>query len=205
MGTSSDWPSTRETLIAQLQAEPGGPAWDLFAEVYVPLIYRFCRRRGIQDADAQDVTNSVFIAVRQGLPGLAFDPARGRFRGWLGTVTRNEVLRNHRRSRRAGQPAGSAAADWAGAEENDASWIVAFNSHVCQTALKRIRPNFEATTWCAFELVWMHGQTPADVAARFEKSPAWVHQVKFRVLQRLEREVRFLAADIPAFAKDCAG
>ncbi|MDZ4686913.1 MAG: sigma-70 family RNA polymerase sigma factor [Planctomycetaceae bacterium] len=205
MGTSSDWPSTHETLIEQLQAEPGGPAWDLFAEVYVPLIYRFCRRRGLQDADAQDVTNSVFIAVRKGLPRLAYDPAVGKFRGWLGTVTRNELMRDQRRSKRAGQPTEFVAAGWADMEENDAGWIVAFNSHVCQAALERIRPDFEALTWRAFEQVWMQDQTPADVAARFEKSRAWVHQVKFRVLQRLEKEVRFLAADIPAFAKDCAG
>ena len=195
-----EWPSTRETLIGRLREEGRDPEWDLFVEVYGPLIFRFCRRRGVQDADARDVTQNVFLAVRRGIKRFHYDPARGKFRSWLGTVAAREVMRHQKDARRAGQPAaGPVARD---AVEHDATWIVEFNSHVYQTALERIRPRFDPHTWQAFELLWLKDLAPAEVARKFKKTPDWVYQVKFRVLRRLEDEVRFLTADIASFSKD---
>jgi RNA polymerase sigma-70 factor, ECF subfamily len=205
MAHVQDWPSTRETLIVRLQEQSGGPAWDLFAEVYVPLIYRFCRRRGVQDADAHDVTQSVFLLVRKGIQTLAFDPAKGKFRSWLGTVSVREIMRHKQRSDRAGRPTAAATDGLHDSGENDAGWIVAFNSHVCQAALDRIRPEFDDKVWSAFGLLWGDDVRPAEVAERMQASPAWVYQVKYRVLKRLEREVRFLTADMPAFARESGG
>ncbi|HUQ72707.1 MAG TPA: sigma-70 family RNA polymerase sigma factor, partial [Planctomycetaceae bacterium] len=192
MATSNDWPSTRESLIEQMQAEPNGPAWGLFAEVYVPLIYRFCRRRGFQDADANDVTNNVFLAVHRGFRTFRYDPERGRFRGWLGTVTRNELTRLK-------PPKNPLPPDL---PDFDADWIVACNTHLLQLALERIRPEFSELTWQAFDLVWLQSHKAAAVAAQLGRSSHWVHQAQFRVLRRLEREVRFLMDDMPGFDRD---
>src|SRR5262249_43309109 len=48
-----------------------------------PLVYRYGRRRGLQDADASDLTQDVPRAVSGGSGKLEYDPARGSFRGWL--------------------------------------------------------------------------------------------------------------------------
>lgn len=198
MVKSHEWPSTRETLIGRLRDEGRDPDWDLFVEVYGPLIFRFCRRRGVQDADARDVTQNVFLAVRRGIKRFHYDPQRGKFRSWLGTIAAREVVRHEKNTRRAGQAAAQAARH---AVEHDATWIVEFNSHVYQTALDRIRPRFDSTTWQAFELLWKQDKSAADVARKFRKTPDWVYQVKFRVLRRLEEEVKFLTADIASFSK----
>jgi RNA polymerase sigma-70 factor (ECF subfamily) len=176
-----EWPSTRETLIGRLREEGREPDWDLFVEVYGPLIFRFCRRRSVQDADARDVTQNVFLAVRRGIKRFHYDPERGKFRSWLGTVAAREITRHQKDARRAGQPTASPAP----AAEHDATWIVEFNSHVYQWALDRIRPRFDESTWQAFELLWLKDHSAAEVARKFKKTPDWVYQVKFRVLRRL--------------------
>jgi RNA polymerase sigma factor (sigma-70 family) len=202
MGTPSDWPSTRETLIGRLQEQTGGPPWDLFVEVYGPLLYRFCRRRGVQDADARDVTQNVFLAVRRGIKRFTYDPARAKFRSWLGTIAAREIIRYQREAERAGEPNAAATDGAVQPLENDAAWIVEFNSHVCDAALERIRPDMEELTWRAFELLWKQDLKPGEVAQRLKKPIDWVYQAKYRVLRRLEKEIRFLTADIPSFSKD---
>ncbi len=202
MVESPDWPSTRETLIGHLQQRPDGSEWGLFVDVYGPLLYHFCRRRGVQDADARDVTQNVFLSVRRGIKNFTYDPARGKFRSWLGTITSREIGRQRRGGIRAGLPSEAATQGAHQPADNEAAWIVEFNSHLCQAALERIRPDFEELTWQAFKMLWLHDMKPRDVAAQLNKEPDWVYQVKFRVLRRLEKEVRFLTADIPSFAKD---
>jgi len=39
-------------------------AWEQFVEIYTPLVYNYCRCRGLQDADAADVTQDVDMADR---------------------------------------------------------------------------------------------------------------------------------------------
>jgi RNA polymerase sigma factor (sigma-70 family) len=203
--TASDWPSTHATLIGRLRAQPNGAAWNQFAEAYLGLIYRVVRRRGVQAADAEDVTSNVFLAVHRGIRSLDYDPQRGQFRSWLWTVARRELIRHQEKSQRAGRPMGGITDGDLHRVENDAGWIVAFNAHVFQTAIARIRPDFDDLVWQAFELSWGQDLKPAAVAVQLGKSAAWVCQAKFRVKQRLHREVQYLTADIPAFSRDCDG
>jgi RNA polymerase sigma-70 factor (ECF subfamily) len=170
-------------------------------EVYGPLIYRFCRRRGLQNADARDVVQNVFVAVRRGIARFEYDPGRGRFRSWLGTITSREIGKYRRRLERAGQGDGGGTGT-PDARDNDAVWIVEFNGHVLQAALDRIRSEFAADIWAAFECVWIENRTPAEAAARFQRKPDWVYRSKYRILQRLKAELSFLTADMPSFSKD---
>ena len=50
MGGNSDWPSTHVTLLQRLREVDRPGDWDLFVQVYGPLLYRSCRRRGLQDS-----------------------------------------------------------------------------------------------------------------------------------------------------------
>ena len=50
----TEFPQTRLSLIAQVQSPEDREAWDQFVLIYRPVVYRMARRRGMQDADAQD-------------------------------------------------------------------------------------------------------------------------------------------------------
>jgi RNA polymerase sigma-70 factor (ECF subfamily) len=88
--SKSPVPGSSTLLVNRLLVCPGdAEAWDLFVRRYSGPIYQWCRRHRLQDADAQDVTQTVFAALLRRLQ--TFDRSRGRFRGWLYRVVQNCV------------------------------------------------------------------------------------------------------------------
>ena len=51
----SDFPDTSQSLIARVKDLADGAAWTEFLGIYRPVVYRMACRRGMQDADVQDV------------------------------------------------------------------------------------------------------------------------------------------------------
>ena len=85
---------TRASLLVRVRDATDGPAWVQFVQVYSPLIYGYARKRGLQDADAADVTQDVLAVVARSVRRLDYDPAKGSFRGWLFTVVRHQLARH---------------------------------------------------------------------------------------------------------------
>jgi len=205
MALRTDSPSTNITLIGRLRAPDDDTAWRAFVDLYTPLVYRHCRGRGLQDADAKDVTQEVFTQVSRGMRTFVYDPSRGRFRGWLGTIVSHAIGKHFTRLRRAGQGVGGSDAGGlvAGAQnENDAAWTEEFNTQILRSALDRTRPEFETATWRAFELTWIGETTPQEAAALLERPVPWIYKARFKVLAQLKEQVLFLTADVAFFAKD---
>ena len=65
-------------------------AWDALVDRYAPLIWSICRRYRLADADAKDVSQSVWLHLVDHL-GRIRDPAA--LPGWLATTTRRECGR----------------------------------------------------------------------------------------------------------------
>src|SRR5262245_33915766 len=84
-------PITRGSLLVRIRDAGDREAWGQFVDLYAPLVYKFARRRGLQDADAADLTQVVLQAVARARKRLEYDPARGSFRSWLFTVARNKL------------------------------------------------------------------------------------------------------------------
>src|SRR5262245_59538737 len=127
---SDKTPSTEESLLARLRKGADAESWRLFVELYTPLVYRFGRRRGLQDADARDVAQKVMARVHRAIGRFAYDRQRGRFRHWLGRITVREVIRHRQREARPGRGSGAGQGDslverQPGPAEGD--WLEEFN------------------------------------------------------------------------------
>jgi RNA polymerase sigma factor (sigma-70 family) len=202
MSETSSELNTRPSLLMRLR-EGDNDAWQTFVTIYTPLIFGYCRKHGLQEADAADVAQEVLAGVARSVRTFRYQPERGRFRDWLGTVTRskmNRYLHNQAQGARgAGGDDADASLDELAAIQADTEWTAAFNASVLQVALERIRPHFEPPSWQAFESVWVENRPAAEVARELGLGVAAVYVAKSRVLKRLHDEILMLAEDIPHF------
>jgi RNA polymerase sigma-70 factor (ECF subfamily) len=184
---------TRPSLLVRIRDPRDAESWNTFVGTYAPVVYRYGRRRGLQEADAADVTQEVMAEVARLIHTFEYQPQRGHFRDWLLALTRFKLMHFFRhRGRNVAEPAGEAAG-----EGEDSEWTDEFNAQVLRSALERCRPHFEAATWRAFERVWLDN-VPGPAAARELDVPIEaVYVAKSRVLKRLKEEILLLAEDLP--------
>src|SRR5262245_9186411 len=98
-------PDGSSSWLSDLRAgRPRG--WQRLMEVFEPVVRLWCRQAGVQPAEVDDVTQEVFVKVRQGIG--SFEP--GNFTGWLYAITTN-AARDHFR-RRADRPAAVGGSDF---------------------------------------------------------------------------------------------
>lgn len=69
------FPETNETLIARVKDLADGASWTEFVGIYQPVILRMAKRRGMQDADALDIVQQVFVSVAKSIE--AWEPING--------------------------------------------------------------------------------------------------------------------------------
>src|SRR4051794_11536965 len=88
--------STSKSLLGRAR-EGDAMAWDRLSLLYAPLVFHWCRRRGLREADAADVVQDVFQAVATHLQPFRKQESADTFRGWLRTITENKLHDHFRR------------------------------------------------------------------------------------------------------------
>lgn len=181
--------STSPTLL-QRARERIPEAWTALVHLYGPMVYTWARRSGLGEADAADIVQETFQSVAVSLDGFRRESAGDSFRGWLWTITRNNV-RDHFRARAdepvalggsVGQPGPiELAAESPDVERGDVDRMLL-------RAVDLLRNGVAEPTWQAFVRVAVEGDRPADVAEDLGLSVASVYQAKSRMLRRLRRE-----------------
>src|SRR4051794_25181714 len=66
-------PATSASLLIRLQQAPADQdAWLEFLRRYGPRIHNWCRRWGLQEADAQDVTQNVLLKLTRAMQAFRY-------------------------------------------------------------------------------------------------------------------------------------
>jgi RNA polymerase sigma-70 factor (ECF subfamily) len=182
--------STSVTLLVRLREHPDDQhAWERFVKHYGPMLYRWCRRWGLQDADAQDVTQRVLLKLTSKLGQLQYDPGKS-FRAWLHTLARHawsDYVEDQGRSGLRG--ADSALFETAAQDDFAQRLQVAFDEEALELAQQRVQTRVEPHTWEAFRLLAVDGSSGADVAARLGMKIATVYVARSKVQKMLQEEV----------------
>lgn len=194
-------PETHPSLLVKIRDPSDGESWSRFIEIYAPVIYGFLQQRGIQDADAADLTQDVMASVSQAIQSFEYQPKQGRFRGWLFTVVQNR-LRNFWRAASSRPTAKGDTQSYLRLleqpdEQSDAStqWDREYEHRLFVCAAELVRPNVQDSTWQAFWNTIVEGETPTKVADRLNMTPAAVRLAKARVIARIKREIQSLEGE----------
>jgi RNA polymerase sigma-70 factor (ECF subfamily) len=180
--------TTPLSLLEQLRSRTDPQAWEQFTRLYTPLLYLYGRRLGLQDSDAADLVQEVFLVLVQKLPGFQRHRDRS-FRAWLRTVVVNKWRDWCRRRNAVHQPRLVEAPDPAAPDDLLELEEEEYRHYVARRALQVMQAEFQPTTWQA---CWEHvvaGRPAEEVAAELGISPATVYVAKFRVLNRLRQQL----------------
>ena len=194
----TDFPETSESLIARVKDLADGAAWTEFLEIYQPVVYRMAKRRGMQDADAQDVAQRVFVAVSQAIGDWQPGSDRPPFRAWLVTIARNAVtkaLTRRPRDNAAGSSSVMELLDAVPADdpETTAELLQESRREAMRWAADQIRPEFSEATWRLFWETAIEGREVGEVASDSGRTPGAVYMARFRVSRRLKEKVQELS------------
>jgi RNA polymerase sigma factor (sigma-70 family) len=185
---------TRPSLLLRIRDLGDREAWRQFVEVYGPLVYGFARRRGLQDADAADLTQEVLRSVARAAGRLEYDPRRGTFRSWLFTVAHREVCDflagRRRRPPGTGDTTFQARLEEQAAPEDEALWNQEHERRLLAQAMAAARGAFGESTWRAFWLTAVEGHKAQEAARQLQTSVVAVYKAKSRVLAHLRHHVR---------------
>ncbi|MBC7853205.1 MAG: sigma-70 family RNA polymerase sigma factor [Pirellulaceae bacterium] len=191
-------PETSESLIARVKDLADGDAWTEFLAMYRPVVVRLARRRGLQDADAQDVAQKVLLAVSLAIG--KWEPRSGQpFRAWLGKIAHNAILNALTRRPPDIGTGLSAVADQlneVAEDDPDTSEAIVLETRreLFRLALQHIRMEFTPTTWEMFWETEVHGKSVDEVAASLERSPGAVYVARCRVMKRLRDRMQEVSA-----------
>ena len=182
-------PETRYTLIGKIRDPKDAEAWSEFTTIYQPLIFRIARKKGLQHADATDVTQEVLSKVAGAIEKFDGSQENASFRGWLYRITRNLVI-DFLRSRSkhatvqideinfASEPSRDESAEFHQEFQKQVFWVVA----------AEVKTQVKPATWQAFWETEVERKPVEQVAKDLDMSPGAIYVSRSRVLARLKNE-----------------
>ena len=192
----ADMPDTQDSLIAQLRDANNFEAWESFAQIYRPIVYRLARARGLQHADADDLSQQVMMSVARAIPNWQREP-QARFRHWLARIVRNATINALSRGRQDRAAGGS---DFLSlihnvsdaSSEIEAQVETEYQRQVYRRAAEIVRDEVHEDSWRAFVLTVVDGKTTTAVADQLGKTIGGIHAIRSRIMRRLQDTVREL-------------
>jgi RNA polymerase sigma-70 factor (ECF subfamily) len=189
-------PETRASLILRLPDAADVLAWDQFAAVYGPLVYRLARRQGLQPADADDLVQEVFSAVSRSVAGWLNNGQRGPFRAWLLRIAKNTAINFLTRPRH--QPIAAGGSDTLRrlsqhtdpASESASEFDLEYRRELFRWAAAQLRELVSESTWQAFWRTTIDEQPVEGVAQELKMSVGSVYIARSRVMARLRTLVQ---------------
>ncbi len=186
------FPDTPVTLLARIAVEATGQrtdeaAWVRLFNLYAPAIRRFAELQGTPSAESEDVTQEIFLRLVAILRGGRYRADAGRFRCYLATLVRNELVSRWRKvqARAACVPLDAvpdetiATLPPEAAALLDAKWRLARHEAAVEHALTKTALSRQSRE--IYRAYALEGRPIDEVASAFGVSRNVVAQVKTRV------------------------
>src|SRR5689334_8063329 len=182
-------PHTRPSLLLRVRNADDTDAWEQFVDLYTPLVFNFCRSRGLQEADAADVAQEVMRAIARAIGSFDYRPQPNGFRAWLFTITRNKfntfLTKRGREPQGTGDTAVRAYLEAQPCPEQDESWDKEYHRRLFEWACGQVRGEFSEKTWPAFWRTSVQEESGAEVARAGGLSAGGVYVARRRGRPRL--------------------
>ena len=194
---SKDPYQTSASMLLRLRADgtlDRQIGWNDFSKMYGSVIAGFARNAGAKPQEVDDILQEVMLGFFKQSRVFEYDPAKGRFRGYLKRITLNAIRDRYRRKR----PSVGLPESYDPPEresELNAAWDREWTEHLLRRALEKVKINIQPKTLDAFERYGVRGEPVASVAKDLDMSEASIRHAKMRVLDQLREEIARMRAD----------
>ena len=198
--TGSIFPDTRLSLLMQLKSASDEAAWSEFVSIYQPVIYRMARKRQIQNADAQDLTQDVLVSVAKAIHSFEAGENSPPFRHWLRRVARNAILNVLTRIPKDAAVGGTGILSKLTLRSNnddniESELLFEYRRELYARAAAEVQQVVAADSWQVFQLAVVEKIPIEDVAKQLKKSVGAAYACRGRVMSRLRKAVEKMEND----------
>lgn len=188
-------PSTHPSLIVRLAKVPEDrDSWRQFVFRYGDSLLLWCRKYGLQEADAKDVCQEVLLRIARQIQSRQHEPIIS-FRGWLRAIVHGAWCDwvEHKGTLRHQMFGSSNSMDGllqVPARDDLLEQIDAqYDRELYDIAVRRIRRRVEQQTWLAYHLQAEELLSPHETGARLGIKPASAIAARYRVTALLRAAV----------------
>jgi RNA polymerase sigma-70 factor (ECF subfamily) len=182
---------TRASLLIRLKDSADQRAWEEFHDRYTPMIRGWCRHW--YPREAEDMVQEVLTRLVNCLRDFEYEPGKGRFRGYLKTVTHR--LMADMKDRRSHTPMigdEEMLIEIEARQDLQDRLAAMFDLERLEQAKDRVRDRVTDRTWSAYVETAEQGRKPAEVARELGMTVGAVFQAKHSVITQLRREIEGL-------------
>ncbi len=188
--------TTRVSLLLRIKDRRDGIAWQEFDAIYRPMLRRFAMASGADAVEAEDIVQHCMAAIHEHIDRFDYDPAKGRFKGWLKTLVNNRIrsLIRKRRERIAMTaefrvlPAGDS-------HDPEAVFDKIWMDEHLRAALQLVSREVEPVTFKAFMEYVIQERPVEEICAELGINANQVHKSKYRITRKLAEKMALLTGE----------
>ena len=193
MLSPQNFPETRPSLLCSLaEAGAGQSPWREFFERYAPAIFRVARLRGLAEADADDVVQTVMLDIARHIGGFEYDRDRGRFRQWVRRIAESKICSVFRRHAAEHRRRANLEEITEAPPTLDALWEEQWQLQDLKWCLDQVALDVSPRRMQAFRLYALEGHSAEDTAAAMSMTPGHVYVVRSQMLRLLRERMKEL-------------
>ena len=192
--------TTRSSVIRDVADTENAAAWNRLFDLYAGFVYSIARRKGLNDADADDIVQMVFVDLARNLPSFKYDREKGRFRPYLAALVKWRVIDRLKALRRDADlkadfmEEAKSAATTEDEDFEEREW----QSAAMEETLRRIKPEVRPEHYAAFVASAVEGQDTDVVTKLYGISRDSLYQIRKRLTVKLREKLAEVRAEMDA-------
>ena len=176
--------TTRPKMLAGVK-EGDNMSWYQFRDMYRPLIFHCARQCGLPSSYFPELEQNVLVSFFNAVDKFEYDPRKGRFRNYFGTVIHNCIIQLHREKKAANRDGRYPEAPAVSDDSFERLWEDEWRQHCFWLAYQRAKSELPEKEIEAFELFAMKSVPATQVASSLGISLSSVYEYRNNVLARI--------------------
>jgi RNA polymerase sigma-70 factor (ECF subfamily) len=173
-------------IIGVCQRDP--ERWREFDAIYRPMLFAFLRKQRLNESDAEEVVQDIFIKLLDKIH--TYDREQVRFRSWLFAVAHHALIDKARRRASYKKAVDGWVAKMLRSTKSDSTklaeqWVKHHRAKILAHALETVRAHTSVKVWTCFEQRLLRGRHGSEIARELGIEPGSVFVNAHRVLKNV--------------------